>query len=87
MLLATALMIFVLFAGPTLFLLNAFVLNLGDYVSNFISLSFNTYAHDQPEDWLNAWTLFFWAWWIAWGPFVGLFLARISRGGPSASSP
>jgi len=80
MLLATALMIFVLFAGPTLFLLNAFVLNLGDYVSNFISLSFNTYAHDQPEDWLNAWTLFFWAWWIAWGPFVGLFLARISRG-------
>lgn len=80
MLLAAALVLFVLFAGPTLFLLNAFVLNVGDYVSNFISLSFNTYAHDQPTEWLNAWTIFFWAWWIAWGPFVGLFLARISRG-------
>ncbi|MGE6991958.1 choline BCCT transporter BetT [Pseudomonas sp. NPDC047961] len=80
MLLAVLLLLFVLFAGKTTFLLNALVMNIGDYFSNFISLSFDTYAYDQPTDWLNAWTVFFWAWWIAWGPFVGLFLARISRG-------
>ncbi|WP_217474571.1 choline BCCT transporter BetT [Stutzerimonas stutzeri] len=80
MLLAVLLLLFVLFAGKTTFLLNALVMNIGDYFANFISLSFDTYAYDQPTDWLNAWTVFFWAWWIAWGPFVGLFLARISRG-------
>ncbi|MCE3027077.1 choline BCCT transporter BetT [Salinicola sp. DM10] len=79
-LLAVALLLFVLFAGKTIFLLNALVMNVGDYLSDFISLSFNTYAFDRPTEWLNAWTIFFWAWWIAWGPFVGLFLARISRG-------
>ncbi|GAB2802612.1 choline BCCT transporter BetT [Halomonas shantousis] len=80
MLLALLLMLFVLFSGKTLFLLNAMVMNVGDYFSHFIDLSMNTYAFDPPVDWLNGWTLFFWAWWIAWGPFVGLFLARISRG-------
>lgn len=79
-LLAIALLLFVLFAGDTIFLLNALVMNLGDYLSSFVRMSFDTYAFDRPTDWLNAWTLFFWAWWIAWGPFVGLFLARISRG-------
>lgn len=80
MLLAVLLMLFVLFSGKTRFLLDAFVTNIGDYLQHFLELSFNTYAFDPPTDWLNAWTLFFWAWWIAWGPFVGLFLARISRG-------
>ena len=80
MLLALLLLLFVLFTGKTLFLLNALVMNVGDYLSHFISLSMNTYAFDPPTDWLNGWTVFFWAWWIAWGPFVGLFLARISRG-------
>ncbi|EPC03060.1 choline transporter BetT [Litchfieldella anticariensis FP35 = DSM 16096] len=80
MLLALLLMLFVLFSGKTLFLLNALVMNVGDYLAHFVNLSFNTYAFDPPTDWLNAWTVFFWAWWIAWGPFVGLFLARISRG-------
>lgn len=80
MLLAILLMFFVLFVGDTRFLLNAAVLNIGDYLADFVSMSLNTYAFDPPTDWLNAWTLFFWAWWIAWGPFVGLFLARISRG-------
>ncbi|WP_106477629.1 choline BCCT transporter BetT [Phytohalomonas tamaricis] len=80
MLLAVVLLLFVLFTGKTIFLLNALVMNVGDYFSSFIDLSMNTYAFDQPTDWLNGWTLFFWAWWIAWGPFVGLFLARISRG-------
>ncbi|MCH4564164.1 choline BCCT transporter BetT [Halomonas sp. EGI 63088] len=80
MLLALLLMLFILFSGKTLFLLNALVLNVGDYLGRFVTLSLNTYAFDPPTDWLNAWTVFFWAWWIAWGPFVGLFLARISRG-------
>ncbi|MFC2990928.1 MULTISPECIES: choline BCCT transporter BetT [Halomonas] len=80
MLLALLLLLFVLFSGQTIFLLNALVMNIGDYMSSFISLSFHTYAFEPPADWLNAWTVFFWAWWIAWGPFVGLFLARISRG-------
>ncbi len=80
MLLALLLMLFVLFFGKTIFLLNALVMNVGDYLSNFVSLSLNTYAFDQPTEWLNGWTIFFWAWWVAWGPFVGLFLARISRG-------
>lgn len=79
-LLAVLLLLFLLLAGKTLFLLNALVLNVGDYIRDFISLSTNTYAFDPPTSWLDSWTIFFWAWWIAWGPFVGLFLARISRG-------
>ena len=71
---------FILITGETIFLLNAFVLNVGDYVSNFAGLTMQTFAFDRPTDWLNGWTLFFWAWWIAWASFVGLFLARISRG-------
>ncbi|MCH2558605.1 MAG: choline BCCT transporter BetT [Alcanivorax sp.] len=79
-LLAIVLMMFVLIAGDTRFLLDALVMNVGDYLAGFVPMSFDTYAFDPPQDWLNTWTVFFWAWWIAWGPFVGLFLARISRG-------
>ncbi|WP_281259459.1 choline BCCT transporter BetT [Prauserella shujinwangii] len=78
--LAIGLMLYILFSDDPLFLLNAIVLNIGDYVSSFSDLTLNTFAFDQPTEWLNSWTLFFWAWWIAWAPFVGLFLARISRG-------
>lgn len=79
-LLAIGLAVFILITGETVFLLNALVLNLGDYVTSFPSLTLETFAFDRPVAWLNAWTLFFWAWWIAWASFVGLFLARISRG-------
>ncbi len=81
-LLAVALLVFVLIAGNTLFLLNTLVTNIGDYLTNFLSLSTDTYSFqgESAQGWLDGWTLFFWAWWIAWGPFVGLFLARISRG-------
>jgi choline/glycine/proline betaine transport protein len=79
-LLAIGLAVFVLFAGRTTFLLNGLVLNVGDFVSSFPSLTMQTFAFERPVEWLNAWTLFFWAWWIAWASFVGLFLARISRG-------
>lgn len=78
--LAVALMLFVLFAGKTSFLLDGIVQNVGDVMSRFPAMTLDTFAYDRPTDWLNAWTLFFWAWWIAWAPFVGLFLARISRG-------
>ncbi|GAA3763444.1 choline/glycine/proline betaine transport protein [Spinactinospora alkalitolerans] len=79
-LLAIGLMLYVLvFEGPVR-LLNALILNIGDYISRFPAMTLNTFAYDQPTEWLNAWTLFFWAWWVAWAPFVGLFLARISRG-------
>jgi len=79
-LLALGLILFVLFFGDTEFLLNALVLNVGDYVNRFMGMTLNSFAFDRPVEWMNNWTLFFWAWWVAWSPFVGLFLARISRG-------
>lgn len=78
--LALALILFLLVTGKTTFLLNGLVMNIGDYVSRLPGMTLNTYAFVAPTDWMNAWTLFFWAWWVAWAPFVGLFLARISRG-------
>ncbi|EPC01101.1 choline transporter BetT [Litchfieldella anticariensis FP35 = DSM 16096] len=82
MLLAVALLLFVLFQGQTLKLLDMAVNNIGDYFSGFIAKSFDTYAYAGAEanEWKGWWTIFFWGWWIAWTPFVGLFLARISRG-------
>ncbi|MGO2112338.1 MAG: choline BCCT transporter BetT [Pseudoclavibacter sp.] len=82
---AILLMFYVLVAGDTVYLLNALVKNLGDFLSMFPAMLTETFAYntDQAwtdEAWLDWWTIFFWAWWIAWAPFVGLFLARISRG-------
>ena len=83
-LLAIGLMAYVVVADKTAFLFDAIIMNIGDYVSTFPSWTMDTYAFsDTPEatnQWLQSWTLFFWAWWVAWAPFVGLFLARISRG-------
>ncbi|PPK98350.1 choline/glycine/proline betaine transport protein [Kineococcus xinjiangensis] len=79
-LLAVGLAAFVLLLGNTSFLLNALVSDVGRFVSRFPGLSLETFAHDGAGEWLSGWTLFFWAWWIAWSAFVGLFLARISRG-------
>ncbi|EMY33910.1 choline/carnitine/betaine transporter [Arthrobacter crystallopoietes BAB-32] len=78
--LAIALMIFILVTGSTRFLFDGIVNNIGDTLARFPSMALDTFAYDRPDEWLNGWTLFFWAWWIAWAPFVGLFLARISRG-------
>lgn len=74
------LLLFILFVGNTEFLLGALIQNFGDYISQFPQLSLTSFPFEQPKEWMNSWTLFFWAWWIAWSPFVGLFLARISRG-------
>ena len=61
-------------------LLNAFIQNMGDYLGNVVGKSFDVYAYGGRPDWLGNWTVFYWAWWIGWAPFVGLFIARISRG-------
>lgn len=77
--LAVLLMLFVLVVGPTGFLLKALVQNFGLYLDHFFVRTFNLYAY-EPRGWMANWTLFYWAWWIAWSPFVGMFIARISRG-------
>ncbi|MEX5299236.1 choline BCCT transporter BetT [Kocuria sp. CPCC 205292] len=79
-LMAVALVAWVLIAGRTSFLLDATVQNLGDYVAELPGMALDTFAYTGAAEWMAGWTLFFWAWWIAWAPFVGLFLARISRG-------
>ncbi|CAJ0804757.1 Glycine betaine/proline betaine transporter BetS [Ralstonia mannitolilytica] len=80
--LAFLLLAFVIIAGPTVFLLQAFSENVGDYLSNLVSLSFRTFAYTPPNasDWFGNWTIQYWAWWMSWSPFVGMFIARISRG-------
>lgn len=76
---AVLLMLFVLAVGPTLFLLRALIQNFGLYLDHFVQRTFTLYAY-EPRAWMADWTLFYWAWWIAWSPFVGMFIARISRG-------
>ncbi|HKJ06426.1 MAG TPA: BCCT family transporter [Flavobacteriaceae bacterium] len=81
--LALFLLVFVLLVGPTLFLLKSFVQNIGHYIYEFFELSFwtNTYnGVNAEQNWQNSWTVFYWAWWISWSPFVGIFIARISKG-------
>lgn len=79
LILAVCLMLFVLVVGPTGFLAKALVQNFGLYLDHFFVRTFNLYAY-EPRGWMANWTLFYWAWWIAWSPFVGMFIARISRG-------
>lgn len=79
------LMIFLLITGPTLYILNSVVFTIGDYLQNLLWISFysdpnGTYAAKAGYDWVGGWTVFYWAWWISWGPFVGGFIARISKG-------
>lgn len=76
---AVLLLVGVLSFGPTVLLLQMFVQNTGDYLADIVSKTFNLYAY-TPTDWLGGWTIFYWGWWLAWSPFVGLFIARISRG-------
>ena len=78
--LAIGLALWVLISGDTAFLMDALVGSVGDFMVQFPQLTLETYAYNRPEEWLNSWTLFFWAWWITWGAFVGMFLARVSRG-------
>lgn len=80
---AGLLMISVLLMGPTLFLFQNFVQSLGVYLANFMNMTFDVGAYQRGEEaqtWFSSWTVFYWGWWIAWAPFVGIFIARISRG-------
>lgn len=77
--LAVALLAFVLVAGSTVFLLQAYVQNVGAYLGSLVQRTFRMYAY-EPNTWFGDWTLFYWGWWISWSPFVGMFIARISRG-------
>ena len=77
--LAIGLMLFVFIAGPSLFLIGAYVQNIGDYIDQLAVMTFNVDAYGDGV-WVNDWTLFYWGWWISWSPFVGMFIARISRG-------
>ncbi|WP_239066515.1 BCCT family transporter [Demequina activiva] len=80
--LALFLLLFVLFFGPTEFLMREFVQSIGAYIQEFIGLAFNVSAFQGAagETWQASWTTFYWGWWISWAPFVGVFIARVSKG-------
>ena len=75
------LLLFVFIFGPTVFLVSSFTEGIGNYISNFFNLTFNTHAYNAAEQaWFHDWTILYWAWWISWAPYVGLFIAKISKG-------
>ncbi|PNI08133.1 choline transporter [Arthrobacter sp. AFG7.2] len=82
MVLAVVLAVIVFVAGPTLFILNLIPSAVGDYASDLAKMATRTEAvgDEALRAWLSGWTIFYWAWWISWTPFVGMFIARISRG-------
>ena len=79
MVLAVILLLLIFVLGPTVFLLQAYLQNIGDYIADIVHNTFNLFAY-KKTDWIGGWTIFYWGWWLAWAPFVGLFIARISRG-------
>ncbi len=75
------LLLFVLILGPTVYLIGSFTEGLGNYINNFFNLTFNTHVYEKNAlPWFYDWTILYWAWWISWSPYVGLFIARISKG-------
>ena len=82
MVLAVLLAIIVFVGGPTLFILNIIPSAIGDFIDELPAMASRTAAvgNKDMSDWLSSWTIFYWAWWISWTPFVGMFIARISRG-------
>ena len=77
--LAAVFLVIVMLIGPTRFILDSFVQNTGNYLQELFGLSFWTETY-SGGDWQNSWTVFYWAWWISWSPFVGIFIARVSKG-------
>lgn len=75
------LLLFVLILGPTVYLIGSFTEGIGNYITNFFDLTFNTHTYDEKQQpWFYDWTILYWAWWISWSPYVGLFIAKISKG-------
>jgi len=79
MILAGVFLVFILVAGPTIYILSGFTQNIGYYISNFMEMSLWAETF-RDTSWQGSWTIFYWAWWISWSPFVGMFIARISKG-------
>lgn len=79
LILALTLLLFVFFASSSIYLLQTTIQNAGQYISNLFTMTFNLYAY-QPNGWIGGWTIMYWAWWISWSPFVGMFIARVSKG-------
>ncbi len=79
MILAVVLLTLIFVLGPTVFLLKAYLQNIGAYLTDIVHNTFNLFAYNKTN-WIGGWTIFYWGWWLAWAPFVGLFIARISRG-------
>jgi glycine betaine transporter len=77
---AVAMLLVIIFVGPTRFILEIFITSIGDYFSQLINMSFKLYPYKDLSGWTSGWTLTYFIWWLAWGPFVGIFIARISRG-------
>lgn len=81
MFLAIALLILMFIVGPTILILNMFTDSIGGYIQNIVQMSFRIAPlNDEHRSWINSWTIFYWAWWISWAPFVGIFIARVSKG-------
>ncbi|AEI36388.1 BCCT family transporter [Francisella salina] len=79
--LAVVLLVFVLLLGNTAGLVRDYIQNIGYYLSTIVNQTFNLYAYNREnQEWLQNWTLFYWGWWIAWSPFVGMFIAKVSKG-------
>ncbi|MBP2240385.1 glycine betaine transporter [Cytobacillus eiseniae] len=81
MYLAIALVLLMFIIGPTILILNIFTDTIGGYIQNIVQMSFRIAPlNEEHRTWINNWTIFYWAWWISWSPFVGIFIARVSRG-------
>jgi choline/glycine/proline betaine transport protein len=78
--LSVVLLAFFLFGGPAQWIMGLFVSSMGDYLWNFFPMGFKVLNGEGPAKWQGGWTIFYWGWWISWAPFVGMFIARISRG-------
>ncbi|AWW28303.1 MULTISPECIES: glycine betaine uptake BCCT transporter [unclassified Acetobacterium] len=76
---AVLLLLFVLIFGPTIFIIDTFFVSISGYIENILSMSL-ALSPLKKDPWIGTWTIFYWAWWLSWGPFVGTFIARISKG-------
>ncbi|MDZ7660315.1 BCCT family transporter [Fodinibius sp.] len=76
---AVLFLVFMMIVGPTIYILDSFVQNIGHYANNILTYSFWTETY-KGSTWQNGWTVFYWAWWVSWSPYVGMFIARISKG-------
>lgn len=79
--LAAVVVVCLFIVGPTIYIVDMFTTTIGNYISNFIQMSFDLKpTNTEHKQWVKDWTIFYWAWWISWAPFVGMFIARVSKG-------